>query len=175
MRFIATKKNKITAVKGLLLLLPKAFLPIFHFSLLTGGARMFLAPGRRVPQLRRCSEGIVNFGDHLVFRYFLPKPFLFAVLVNKSLNLIEILKCQVLKFIEASCDFLKLFQIPIILSFLCTIYWILVVRFLYTFSKYDVISSVWKRYCVLGLGLRLRLAEIHFRANVVDFSDNNIF
>jgi len=37
-------------------------------------------------------------------------------------------------------------------------------------SKIDVISSVRKRYCALGLGLglelRLGLAEIHFRSNV---------
>jgi len=40
----------------------------------------------------------------------------------------------------------------------------------YTFSKNDVISSVQKRYCALGLELKLglRLAEIHFQASVVE-------
>jgi len=33
------------------------------------------------------SEDIEDLGDHLVFRYFLPTAFLFAFLVNKSLNL----------------------------------------------------------------------------------------
>jgi len=33
------------------------------------------------------SAGIVDLGDYLVFHYFLPKAFLFAFLVNKSLNL----------------------------------------------------------------------------------------
>jgi len=50
-------------------------------------------------------------------------------------------------------------------------------RHLQTFSKNDVISSVRKRYCALGLGLDLELeiglwlalglAETHFRLNVV--------
>jgi len=39
-----------------------------------------------------CSEGIVDLGDHLVFRYFLPKAFLFAFLMNKSLNLESLLE-----------------------------------------------------------------------------------
>jgi len=33
------------------------------------------------------SEGIVDLGDHLVFRYFLPQAFLVTFLVNKSLIL----------------------------------------------------------------------------------------
>jgi len=33
------------------------------------------------------SESVVDLGDHLVFRYFLPKAFLFVFFVNKSLNL----------------------------------------------------------------------------------------
>jgi len=39
------------------------------------------------------SEGIVDLGDHLVFRYFLPK-FLFVFLVNKSLNCISVWDAQ---------------------------------------------------------------------------------
>jgi len=35
------------------------------------------------------SEGIADLGDHLVFRYFLPKAFLFAILVNKSLKSLD--------------------------------------------------------------------------------------
>jgi len=35
-------------------------------------------------------------------------------------------------------------------------------RYLYIFSKNDVISSVRKRYCALGLGLQLGFAEIRF-------------
>jgi len=48
----------------------------------------------------------------------------------------------------------------------------IVLRYLYTFSKNDVISLVRKRYCALGLrlqlglGLGLGLAEIRFRSNV---------
>jgi len=33
--------------------------------------------------------------------------------------------------------------------------YMLISQYLYTFSKNDIFSSVWKRYCVLGLGLGL--------------------
>jgi len=52
MRFITIKKNKITTVNVLILLLPH-FCTYFSLQtlkfLLTGGVKIFLAPGRRVP------------------------------------------------------------------------------------------------------------------------------
>jgi len=39
-------------------------------------------------------------------------------------------------------------------------------RYLYTCSKNDVISSVRKRYCTLGLGLELVLVQIRFQSKV---------
>jgi len=40
-------------------------------------------------------------------------------------------------------------------------------RYLHTISKNDVILSVQKRYCALGLELVSGLAEIRFRSNVL--------
>jgi len=47
--FYYNKKEHNNCRKGSAFAPSEAFPPIFHFSLLTRGAKMFLAPGRRVP------------------------------------------------------------------------------------------------------------------------------
>jgi len=47
--FYYNKKEQNNCSKESAFASSEAFSPIFHFSLLTGGARMFLAPWRRVP------------------------------------------------------------------------------------------------------------------------------